>query len=366
MRIRNWDVFFFVAGYHVLMLALVPFVYMDISWGSVGWLLLNFIIGGLSITAGYHRLYAHKSYAASPVFEWMVLLGSTLAWQWSALAWSHDHRLHHKHVDTEQDPYSIKKGFWYAHFLWLFDYRREYQPALVADLLKNPRVVLQDKHYLLLAIVMNLLVFGIGCLFFDPLVSFFMGVLLRILAIHHCTWFINSLAHVWGSRTYARELSAVDNAILAVLTFGEGYHNYHHIFASDYRNGIRWYHFDPTKWLIWVASRLRMTRGLRTVSHLRLQQILIQQDKKLFLTRLNDEIDELASELKRRLHDVSTRFEQNAARFVALIQDIKRSSHHQKTLLSIEARHLKRELRANWKSWLSLTSLANRHYTLAH
>ncbi len=365
MRIKNWDVFFFVIGYHLLVLALIPFVYPLFSWSALAFLLVTFIIGGLSITAGYHRLYAHKAYSANPFFEWTVLLTSTLAWQWSALAWSHDHRLHHKHVDTEQDPYSIKKGFWYAHFLWLFDYRRNFQSSLVADLLKNPRVVFQDKHYLILAIAVNLLVFGIGCLFLSPLMSFFAGVLLRIAAIHHCTWFINSLAHVWGSRTYARELSAVDNAILAVLTFGEGYHNYHHIFASDYRNGIRWYHFDPTKWLIWTASRLGMVRGLRTVNKLRLQQALIQQDKKLFLSRLNDELDELAHELKRRLHDVSTSFEQNAARLV-LIQDIKQASSHKKDLLSIELRHLKRELRANWHSWLSLTHLASRHYAVAH
>lgn len=366
MRIKNWDVFFFVIGYHLLALTLIPFVWGAFTWQATLFLLVTFIIGGLSITAGYHRLYAHKAFTANAFFEWAVLIGSTLAWEWSALAWSHDHRLHHKHVDTDEDPYSIKKGFWYAHFLWLFDYKRNYQKELITDLLKNPRVVFQDKYYLWLAIVVNAAVFGIGCLFLSPLMSFFAGVLLRILAIHHCTWFINSLAHVWGSRTYARELSAVDNAILAVLTFGEGYHNYHHIFASDYRNGIRWYHFDPTKWLIWTASRLGMVKGLRTVNRVRLQKTLILQDKKLLLSRLNQEIDELAQDLKQRLHDLSTRFEQNANRMISLAQDLKRASTEKKKQLSLEVRQLKRELRANWRAWVSLTTLASKHYQVSH
>lgn len=366
MRIKNWDVFSFVVGYHLLALVLIPFTWHLFTWGAALFLLVTFIIGGLSITAGYHRLYAHKAFTANAFFEWAVLIGATLAWEWSALAWSHDHRLHHKHVDTDEDPYSIKKGFWYAHFLWLFDYKRSYQKELITDLLKNPRVVFQDKHFLWLAIAVNAAVFGIGCLFLSPLMSFFAGVLLRILAIHHCTWFINSLAHVWGSRTYARELSAVDNALLAVLTFGEGYHNYHHIFASDYRNGIRWYHFDPTKWLIWTASRLGMVKGLRTVNRVRLQKALINQDKQLLMSRLNQEIDDLAQELKQRLHDLSGRFEQNANRLMSLAQDLKRASAEKKDLLALEVRNLKRELRANWRAWVSLTTLACKHYEVSH
>ena len=110
-----------------------------------------------------------------------------------------------------------------------------------------------------ITVLVNLLVFFIGWALVGAFASFYFGFLLRVAMIHHCTWFINSLCHTIGSKTYARELSAVDNALLA-FNFGEGYHNYHHSFAADYRNGIRWYHFDPSKWVIWIAHKLGMTQ----------------------------------------------------------------------------------------------------------
>jgi stearoyl-CoA desaturase (delta-9 desaturase) len=210
---------------------------------------------------GYHRLFSHKTYSAHPLFETAILAASTLAFQWSAYAWSHDHRKHHTHVDTDKDPYSIKKGFWYAHILWLFDYDRTIDESLVEDLRKNPRVMFQHRHFLALTWTLNLALLGITCLFLHPLTAFFYSFVLRVFCVHHSTWFINSLAHTWGSKTYARELSATDNAILALLTFGEGYHNYHHAFANDYRNGVRWWHFDPSKWIVWTASKLGLAKN---------------------------------------------------------------------------------------------------------
>ncbi|TVR51905.1 MAG: fatty acid desaturase [Puniceicoccaceae bacterium] len=366
MRIKNWDTLLFIGGYHILVLALLPWVVAHASWTAAAFFVLTWVIGGLCVTAGYHRLYAHRAYSANPVFEWMVLLGSTLAFQWSALIWSHDHRLHHKHVDTNDDPYSIKKGFWYAHVLWLFDYQRTFQKALVPDLLRNPRVVFQDRHYLLLAIGVNLAVFGLGCLVMHPLASLYFGFLLRVMAIHHCTWFINSLAHTWGSKTFARELTAVDNAVLAVLTFGEGYHNYHHAFASDYRNGIRWYHFDPTKWLIWLCARLGIVGNLKIVDRIRLQKALVVKDKELIMDRLSREFDELASDMRQRLEELSTSFEANSTLLMKRLRELKTASDEKRRLLKVEVRRLKGELRANWKAWLELTRLAARRYELAH
>ncbi len=366
MRKINWGTLAFVVIYHVLLVALLPVVAPELSLMALGGFLLTFIVGGLSITAGYHRLYAHKAYEAHPVYEWGVLLLSTLAFQMSALMWSHDHRLHHNHVDTDKDPYSINKGFWYAHMLWLFTYRREFQPRLVGDLLKNPRVAFQDRHYVLLAIVVNLAVLGVACLFMPPWVAFWSVVVLRIFAIHHCTWFINSLAHTWGSRTYARELTAVDNAILALLTFGEGYHNYHHAFAADYRNGIRWYHFDPTKWLVWSAARLGLVSRLRVVQRIRIQKALVSKDKQLLLDRLSNEVDDLARELREKLEQLAATFETNATTLARIMREAKEGSKEKRDLLRIEIRRLKRELRATWKAWLALTHLASKRYALTH
>ena len=366
MRIVNRSIFAFIAGYHVLLVLLFPAFVSEFSWGAFWLFFITFSLSGLSITAGYHRLFSHKSYSAAPFWEWICLLTSSFAVQASALQWSHDHRLHHKYVDTEKDPYSIKKGFWYAHVLWMFDYQGDINPKLVPDLMKNPRVMFHHNHYILITFLVNLAVFGIGCLFMSPLASFVGGVLLRIFAIHHCTWFINSLCHVWGARSYAKELSAVDNAILALVTFGEGYHNYHHTIAHDYRNGIRWYHFDPTKWLIWTVSKLGLAKDLRRVNKVRLQQILLKKDKELFLDRIGKEFDETAAELRQKFEELSDAYEKKASELMAKLKEIRNATDEHRKLLMLEIRQLQRELKVLWKSWLNLTKLAGQRYALAH
>ena len=109
-----------------------------------------------------------------------------------------------------------------------------------------------------------------------------------MLCLHHFTWLINSLAHVWGARSFCKELTAVDNYIIALLTFGEGYHNYHHTFAQDYRNGIRWFHFDPTKWLIWSLHKLGLAKQLRTVPDYQIQEKMLLERKSILLADVKD------------------------------------------------------------------------------
>lgn len=232
--------------------------------------LICFIYCGMSITVGYHRLWSHKSYQAHWSLRLICALGGAFALQNSALHWASDHRIHHKHVDkNDVDPYSAKRGFWFSHIGWML---RDYQPERynnydnVRDLQKDPIVVWQHKHYLLLTIIMN---FGvpilIGLLIGDVLSSLLLAGFLRLVLNHHTTFFINSVAHIWGKQTYTDKNTARDNGFLAFLTFGEGYHNYHHIFENDYRNGIHWYQFDPTKWLIKLCTYINITSQLRTV-----------------------------------------------------------------------------------------------------
>lgn len=358
--------FLFVITYHFLILGLIPFAINVFSWGAIAIFLITYIIGGLSITVGYHRLFAHKAYNANPFFEWCVLIGSTLSLEMSALMWSHDHRIHHNHVDTEKDPYSIKKGFWYAHIIWIFDYKREFDKSLVEDLAKNPRVAFQDRYYIPFTIAVNLIVFGVGCLFVSPFISFYFGFLLRVAMIHHCTWFINSLCHTIGSKTYARELSAVDNALLALLTFGEGYHNYHHAFAADYRNGIRWYHFDPSKWVIWLASKLGMTKNLRVINDVTLQKMLVQKDKKMIIQHLEEEMDAVAAEIKIRLEELAKIFEDKAAAIMLKARELKQATHEQKKRILAELKALRASLKETWDEWIELTGQVSRQYKLAH
>jgi len=184
--------------------------------------------------------------------------------------------------------------------------------------------------------------------------------------IHHSTWFINSLCHTIGSKTYARELSAVDNVLLALLTFGEGYHNYHHAFAADYRNGIRWYHFDPSKWTIWLASKLGMADKLRVINELTLQKALVLKDKKMIIAHLEEEMDAVAAELKAKLEEVSAVFEAKAAEIMLQARELKQASDEQSKTIQKEMKELRASLKVTWNEWIALTKQASMQYDLAH
>jgi len=253
--------------------------------------LICFIYCGMSITAGYHRLWSHKTYQAHGSLRFIFAIGGAFALQNSILHWSSDHRIHHKHVDNNDiDPYSAKRGFWFSHIGWMI---RRYQPERYADytnvrdLQKDKIVMWQHNNYLLLSILTN---FGIPILFGvihgDIISALLLIGVLRLVLNHHTTFFINSLAHIWGKQTYTDKNTARDNGILAFFTFGEGYHNYHHIFEHDYRNGIRWWDFDPTKWLIksseyiGLASKLRKTPEEK-IQKARLSMVLQKSQLKL-------------------------------------------------------------------------------------
>lgn len=225
-------------------------------------------LGNLSITAGYHRLFAHRSYEVHPWVEWLFLLFGASVFEGSCLKWGSDHRRHHTEVDTDGDPYSIKKGFWYAHIGWLFFKDSVDLPIVRSkDLENNPRVAFQHKHYLWLAIGMGFVMpMLVGALLGSAFAGLIIAGSLRIVLNQHTTFFVNSLCHTLGRQTYSKEVSARDSFIVAVLTHGEGYHNFHHTFQIDYRNGIKWYHWDPTKWTILSLKWAGLARKLRTIS----------------------------------------------------------------------------------------------------
>ncbi|MGA7615326.1 MAG: fatty acid desaturase [Thermoanaerobaculia bacterium] len=218
----------------------------------------------VSVTAGYHRLFAHRAYEARwPVRLFFLVFGAG-ALENSVLAWAADHRVHHVHVDKEQDPYNVKKGFWWSHIGWIFFDVDKPELDGVRDLSKDPLVVWQDRNYLWIGLGVA---FGIpalvGVLTGSLVQCLIFGAILRIVVTHHVTFFINSLCHMIGGRPYSLRHSGRDSTIMAALAFGEGYHNYHHTFAYDYRNGVKAWHFDPAKWTIWALSRFGLTSNLR-------------------------------------------------------------------------------------------------------
>jgi stearoyl-CoA desaturase (Delta-9 desaturase) len=268
-------------GLPIAALVLVPLwgIYQGFDAFQWLWALAFLYLNGLSITGGYHRLWAHKSYEASPILKWFFALWGAGALQNSILIWASDHRRHHRHVDdTELDPYSAKRGLWYSHMGWMLRDYAGHEPDFsnAGDLLRDPVVIWQNKHYVALTLLMNLgLPLLLGIWHGDIIGTILLVGLLRLVVNHHVTFFINSLAHFWGSRPYTETNSARDNGFLALLTYGEGYHNYHHIFQTDYRNGIRWWQWDPTKWMIALCDRLGLARNLNRVSNFKVQRAIL-------------------------------------------------------------------------------------------
>ena len=227
-----------------------------------------YLLGGMSITAGYHRLFAHRTYRASAPVRWFFLAFGASTFQNSALSWSADHRAHHADTDGPGDPHAITKGVWWAHMGWLF-YRRECSADVsrLTDLYAVRSVRLQNRYYAVLAIGLGLVLpTAIASTWGDPWGGLLVAGVLRGAVLLQATFCVNSLAHLVGRRRYDESVSARDSVLTALVTFGEGYHSYHHRFPFDYRNAIHWWQYDPSKWLIWSLARLGLVSKVRTAS----------------------------------------------------------------------------------------------------
>lgn len=358
----HWFRAIFLVVYQLLLLSSLPFYfyYFTPKLSVVVSTIVLLYATGLSITMGYHRLYSHRTYRVHPSIEWILLFFGTMALEGSALRWSYDHRMHHARVDTDDDPYSIKRGFWHAHFFWLFEKRPAIEPKVVPDLMKNPLVMFQDKYYDGLAISTNLTAFVVlGFILGDFLGSFILITWTRIFLLHHFTWFINSLAHWWGEKPFNKELSAVDNYFIALLTFGEGYHNYHHTFANDYRNGICWFHFDPSKWLIWSLHKMGLAYGLKQVDPYTIKRKMVIEDRNELMDQIKEYWHAKKEELEREVNEISEQLIKKINDFGQLKERYAQLKKEQVEPIMIkefrgQIRELSRSLKADWAEWTKL------------
>jgi stearoyl-CoA desaturase (delta-9 desaturase) len=307
----NWVTMTVFTATPLATLVLVPWYGIVHGFGPGAWLAFAALMmaTGLSITAGYHRLWAHRAYQAHWSVRLFFMVFGAMALQNSILIWASQHRTHHRFVDdVDRDPYSAKRGFWFSHIGWILrDYPSgENDFSNARDLERDPLVMFQHRYYLPLAVGLN---FGIPLLLGWALGEvwgvFLLAGLLRLVLNHHFTFFINSLAHAWGRQPYTDENTARDNGVLAFLTYGEGYHNFHHLFQNDYRNGVRWWQFDPTKWLIATLSGLGLADNLKRVPDLWIQRAqLAMQFKRMELAlerRRAGSADEQFERLRRRV-----------------------------------------------------------------
>ena len=302
----NWTASITLIGTPILAIILIPLYAYYYDFSVSAWVSLFFLLAlsSLGITAGYHRLWAHRAYEAALPLKILLMIGGTFAVQNSILFWASGHRTHHRHVDdVDQDPYSIKRGFWYAHLGWMI---RDHSPSETnyknaPDLINDKLVMFQHKYYVPMVIAVHVgLLGGVGWAVGDVWGVVLLGGLLRLIISHHVTFFINSLCHMWGKRPYTDENTARDNFILAILTWGEGYHNYHHIFQYDYRNGVKWWQYDPTKWLIWTSSKLGLAKNLRRIPSFNIQKAELamkfkyaEQDLAIYGHDLNTDIAQM-------------------------------------------------------------------------
>lgn len=176
--------------------------------------------------------------------------------------WCRGHRAHHRFTDTPKDPYSAQKGLFWSHLGWMLvkEDSKNYGKVDISDLNRDPMVMFQHRHYIPLsiffALVLPTLVCGLG--WGDWLGGYFYAGITRLVLVHHATFCVNSLAHYLGEATYDDRRTPRDHLFTALMTFGEGYHNFHHEFPSDFRNAIEFWQYDPTKWLIMLLSKFNL------------------------------------------------------------------------------------------------------------
>ena len=268
-----------IGGLAVLHAGAAVGVWWVITHGSLPTAVLAvvlYVVCGLSMTAGYHRLFSHRTYRASAPVRWTMLVFGAATFQNSALSWSADHRAHHADTDGEHDPHAITRGVWFAHIGWLF--RRRVASADVrrlGDLWSVRSIRLQHRWYAVVAIGVGLLLpTALAWTWGDPWGGLLVAGFLRAVVMLQATFCINSLAHLIGTPRFDRRSSARDSLLTSVLTFGEGYHSFHHRFPFDYRGSVRWWQYDPNKWLIWSLARVRLIDTVRTASPATISRVL--------------------------------------------------------------------------------------------
>ncbi|CAG8447429.1 10998_t:CDS:2 [Ambispora gerdemannii] len=231
------------------------------------WSFIYYYCTGLGITAGYHRLWAHRAYTASKPLQLLLIAFASGAVEGSARWWCRDHRAHHRYTDTDRDPYNAHRGLLYSHVGWMFIKQNPQRIGRsdISDLNADPLLRFQHRHYGLFALTFGVLFpwavagFGWG----DWRGGFFFSAIARLVFVHHATFCVNSLAHYLGDTTYDDKHTPRDHFVTAFLSLGEGYHNFHHEFPQDYRNAIRFHQYDPTKWLIRISSWFGLASHLK-------------------------------------------------------------------------------------------------------
>ncbi len=256
----NWFAVIFFTSVHAIAL-LAPWYF---SWSALGvTVFLHWLLGSIGICLGYHRLLSHRSFQVPKWLEYAIAFIGALALQGGPIFWVAGHRLHHAYTeDEDKDPYSARKGFWWSHMLWMlyphaefFNY--EQYKRFAPDLERDPLYRWLNRNFVLLQIPMGLLLYALGGWSFV-----IWGLFVRVVLLWHSTWFINSVTHMWGYRTFETNDNSRNLWWAAILTYGEGWHNNHHAHPNVAKAGWRWWEIDMTWWAIQLLRILGVAKKI--------------------------------------------------------------------------------------------------------
>ena len=256
----NYWVILWIAGMHLGALA-APFTF---TWPAFfSFVFLSWLTGGIGITLCYHRLLTHQGFKVPRLLEYLFAMCGVLATEGDPINWVARHRLHHQFSDTDRDPHSPRHGFWWSHMFWLFTHKPllddyEFYKSYVQDLTRHRFYRFLNKAHIIFPILLAFALYFWGGL---PLLVW--GFFVRTVFVYHVTWFVNSATHKWGYKTYATEDDSRNLWWVALLSFGEGWHNNHHRFPSSARAGIEWYELDLLYYMLKALSWLGLVWDLR-------------------------------------------------------------------------------------------------------
>lgn len=239
------------------------------------WTIATYLMNALGITAGVHRLWAHRSYKARLPLRILLAVWNSMAFQNDIIEWSRDHRVHHKYSETEADPHNAKRGFFFSHCGWLLvrkhpDVKEKGKLLDLSDLMEDPVCIVQRKIYVPSVVFM--------CFIFPPFVAwyfwgesawnaFFICAIFRYIIALNVTWFVNSWAHLYGNKPYDQNINPAENFFVTFSAVGEGFHNYHHVFPSDYSTSEYGWRFNLTTFFIDCMAALGLAYDMKKMSH---------------------------------------------------------------------------------------------------
>jgi stearoyl-CoA desaturase (delta-9 desaturase) len=262
--------------------ALCAFLPGTFSWSAVAvMVVLYYITGAWGITLGFHRTLTHRSLKVAPFLEPVIAILGVLALQGGPIEWISTHRAHHANTDREGDPHDIHRGAWWSHMAWLYRHNdarlsKTEQARLAPDLAGSRFYQLLENTYLLWQIGLGLILLAIGGV---PWLIW--GIFVRCVVTYHITWLVNSAAHMTGYQTFRTDDKSTNNWWVAILAWGEGWHNNHHAFPFSARHGLRWFEFDATWLTIRVLAWLKLARDVKLPTPAMVARLRLSKPNKL-------------------------------------------------------------------------------------